>query len=246
MHVSETICLANSEVKYAYLFGDKIKICHNESSLGDFVTIKPQGILLVAAIAVLALTVGLLSFPVGDTSLFHQVLLGFALYGYMMLVLAALVLPFLREFVQAFGKPFLKIHHTFAFTGLVLVTLHPALFAYEQMSLAFYVPNVSSWFLFFAYGGSVAFPILYVALAAALIRRKAPRSWRFVHMLVYVALAFGIVHANILGRSFFDNPAITVIYDGLFAAALVGLVVKRYQNYQLKKRIHAKTKPKPA
>jgi DMSO/TMAO reductase YedYZ heme-binding membrane subunit len=159
----------------------------------------------------------------------------------MLLVFAALTLPFLKELVRAFGKPFLSIHHTFAAVGLALITLHPVLFAVESSSAYVFVPTFSSWFLFWAFGGQVALPMLYVAFAAALLRRKAVTHWRPFHMLIYVALFFGIVHANLLGQSFRGSIVIVAIYDVLFAASMGVFIFKRYQNYRLRKRIREKS-----
>jgi predicted ferric reductase len=200
------------------------------------VSVKPQGIVIAIGIAILTLVIGLLAFPATQTSLFHEILMGFGLYGFMFLVLASLILPFLKEFVQAFGKPFLKIHHFLAAIGLFFITLHPLMYAYEQMSLSVFLPITSSWLLFWAFAGKIAFPLLYIAFAAALLRKKAFGHWRPFHMLIYLALTVAIVHANLLGRSFFFSPAITAIFDALYAASIIGFVIKRCQNYKLRKK----------
>ncbi len=59
--------------------------------------------------------------------------------------------------------------------------------------------------------------------------------WRYFHALMYVALFFGVVHANLWGRDF-ENGFIVVIYDGLFVAALAAFVLKRWQFYQIKQK----------
>jgi methionine sulfoxide reductase heme-binding subunit len=200
------------------------------------VPVKSQGAVIAVGITLLASVIGLLAFPAPEMSLFHQVLMGFGLYGFIFLVLAGLILPFLKEFVRAFGKPFLKIHHFFALTGLVFITLHPLMYSYEQMSLLVFVPDTSNWLLFWAFAGRVAFPLLYIALAAALLRKKVPVYWRPFHLLIYLALTVAIVHANLLGRSFYFSPTITMIFDALYAASIFGFVIKRYQNYKLRKK----------
>jgi DMSO/TMAO reductase YedYZ heme-binding membrane subunit len=72
------------------------------------------------------------------------------------------------------------------------------------------------------------------------LRRKVVAYWRYFHAMMYVALFFGMVHANLWGRDF-QNGFIVVIYDGLFAVALAAFVLKRWQFYQIKqKRNHPK------
>jgi DMSO/TMAO reductase YedYZ heme-binding membrane subunit len=76
-----------------------------------------------------------------------------------------------------------------------------------------------------------------------LLRRKVEAYWRYFHALMYVALFFGVVHANLWGRDF-ENGFIVVIYDGLFAVALVAFVLKRWQFHKIKqKRNHANNHP---
>jgi hypothetical protein len=60
---------------------------------------------------------------------------------------------------------------------------------------------------------------------------------------MYVALFFGVVHANMWGFDF-ENGFIVVIYDGLFVLALAGLVLKRWQFHRIKqKRNHMTNHP---
>jgi len=173
------------------------------------------------------------------------------LYGYLFVALTTLTNPFLKEMVQAFGKPFLKIHHTFAALGVVFITLHPITYAIESSSFSVFIPNFESWTVFWTFAGIPAFYMFYAAFLAAVLRKKALRHWKTFHVLMYVVLFLGIVHANLLGSNF-QNIGIAAIYDALFAASMAGLILKRYQNYQTRKAINAKkntqslTSSKPA
>jgi predicted ferric reductase len=160
----------------------------------------------------------------------------FGLYGFLFLSVATLTTPFLREVTQAFGKPFLKVHHVFSILGIVFISLHPVFNAIERFSLSVFVPNFDSWDRFWLLAGRPAFIILYVAVVAALLRVKAPKYWRPFHALMYVVLLFGIVHANLIGNDF-ESLGIMFIFNALFIASLAGLVVKRYRNYQLKRKM---------
>jgi predicted ferric reductase len=159
----------------------------------------------------------------------------FALYGFLFLSVAALKTPFLKEITQAFGKPFLKVHHSFAVLGVVFITLHPVFNAVERFSLSVFVPNFASWRAFWALAGRPAFFILYVAVFAAFLRAKAPKYWRVFHALMYVVLFFGIVHANLIGDDF-QNLGIMIIFNALFLVSLAAFTFKRYRSYRLKRK----------
>ncbi len=60
--------------------------------------------------------------PVGAESLLIRFL---GLYGFFFIGIAALTTPFLGGITIAFGKPFKKVHYTFAALGITLIMLHP-------------------------------------------------------------------------------------------------------------------------
>lgn len=159
-----------------------------------------------------------------------------ALNGYIAVSIAAIMTPFLKEITLFFKKPFTKVHHYFAVTGLALLTLHPITVVVLTLYPSILLPNLTSLYLFFLYGGSIALILVYVAFVAVLLRKRMVRHWRVFHALMYAALFFGVVHANLLGSDL-QSIVLKVVYDGLFAAALVAFGLKRWQFYQLKARI---------
>jgi DMSO/TMAO reductase YedYZ heme-binding membrane subunit len=159
----------------------------------------------------------------------------FALYGYLFLAVATLTAPFLKEVAQAFGKPFLKVHHAFSIIGLVFITLHPVFNAVDRVSLSVFVPRFDSWGTFWMFAGRPAFVILYVAFLAAVLRAKAPKFWHPFHALIYIVLLFGIVHANLIGDDF-QNLGIMLIFNSLFVASVASFALKRYRNYRSRLR----------
>ena len=146
---------------------------------------------------------------------------------------ATLITPFLKEITQAFGKPFLRIHHAFSVLGIVFITLHPVFNAIQRLSLSVFVPRFDSWKRFWMFAGRPAFIILYIALFAALLRTKAPKYWRPFHALMYIVLLFGIVHANLIGDDF-ENLGIMIIFNTLFFASIASFALKRYRNFRMK------------
>ena len=193
--------------------------------------LKREGAVFLLGIAVLAVIIALLFLSsAGEEELAHLAVRLFGLYGYLFLSVASLTAPFLREVTQAFGKPFLKIHHSFSILGIVFITLHPVFNAIERLSLSVFVPRFDSWERFWMFAGRPAFIILYIALVAAILRAKAPKYWRIFHALMYVVLLFGIVHANLIGDDF-QNLGILIIFNALFLASLASFALKRYKNY---------------
>jgi len=154
----------------------------------------------------------------------------------MFLSIAVILTAFLKEVTLYFKKPFLRIHHYFAALGLTLITLHPIAFAVERLNPSIFIPTIGSLEIFLINGGRQALIIIYIAFAAVLLRRKIPKYWRPFHALTYLALFFGIVHANIIGTDF-ENLYILVAFNALFAASIAAFFLKRYQTYRLKKKV---------
>lgn len=198
--------------------------------------LKRASILFLLGIAVLAVIIVVLFLPraiEGDFT--RSAVRFFGLYGYLFLSITTLVTPFLRGVTQAFGRPFIKIHHSLAVLGVVFITLHPVFNAIES-SLSVFVPNFDSWNRFWILAGRPAFILVYIAVFATFLRAKAPKYWRAFHALMYVVLLFGIVHANLLGHDF-QNLGIMIIFNVLFIMSLAGFAFKRYRSYQLKKKM---------
>jgi predicted ferric reductase len=193
--------------------------------------LKREGAVFLLGITALAVIIALLFLSsAGEEELAHLAVRFFGLYGYLFLSVATLTTPFLREVTQAFGKPFLKVHHVFSILGIAFITLHPVFNAIERLSLSVFVPRFDSWNIFWLLAGRPAFIILYVAVLAAILRTKAPKYWRAFHALMYVVLLFGIVHANLIGDDF-QNLGIMIVFNALFLASLASFALKRYRNY---------------
>lgn len=190
-----------------------------------------------AVIVVFALFISIIAYSLSSSDpllLFARLL---ALNGFIAVSIAAIITPFIKELTLFLKKPFTTIHHYFAAAGLLLLTLHPIAIAIQTMYPAILLPNVQSLYLFFVYGGSVALIAIYVAFGAVLIRRKIVVYWRYFHMLMYLALFFGVVHANLLGQDLMQNLGLALVYDALFAASLFAFALKRWQFHQIRVRM---------
>lgn len=122
------------------------------------------------------------------------------------------------------GEPFLRIHHFFAISGLVLITLHPVLFILLTSDIAVLIPSFSSIYLFLANGGRVAIILLYLVFLAALLKGVLGSRWKIIHRLTYPALFFAFIHANLIGSTF-GHPFIRIVFILLIVLILgTGLV----------------------
>ncbi len=144
--------------------------------------------------------------------------------------------PFLKEITLFFKKSFTKVHHYFAAIGLLLITLHPITVLIQTLDPAIFLPNFESFYLFFFFGGIIALILIYVAFGAVLLRKKIVAYWRPFHMLIYLALFIGVVHANLRGTDF-QSVYIQIIYDTLFAGVLAAFVLKRWQFYRIRLKV---------
>jgi sulfoxide reductase heme-binding subunit YedZ len=186
------------------------------------------GWLLVAGIAALylAVPIAVLLHAPGDA--FSLVIRIAALLGLLSIGIAILTTPFLARIRRTFGRSFLGVHHACAAAGLVLATLHPVLYAVQAADIAVFLPDFSSAYAFFSLGGRFALILIYVALAAVLLRRAVPKYWRVVHGLMYLALALGVIHGNLIGTDF-SSPFIFAVYNSLFIVVVAAFVLKRWQ-----------------
>lgn len=198
-----------------------------------------KDILFLTLVILFASAVSIVAFLVSYTNPLRYSIRLFGLWGFTSLSIAVIITPFLKEITLYFKKPFLRIHHYFAAFGLTLITLHPIVLAVMLMNPSVFIPSIGSLDAFFINGGRQALIIIYIAFVAVLIRRRMVAYWRPIHALMYVALFFGIVHADLIGTDF-DNLFILIAFNVLFAAAIAAFVLKRYQTYRLKKRLKAK------
>ncbi len=202
--------------------------------------LKKAGALVILCVVLIALVIAVLFLPhslpeISEGEVAHVLTRLFALYGFLFLGVATLTTPFLKEVTEAFGKPFLRVHHAFSVLGIVLITLHPVFNAIDRLSLAVFLPKFGSWGDFWMAAGRPAFILIYIAVAAGLLRLKAPKYWRPFHALMYVAMLFGIVHASLIGEDF-EILGIMLIFDALFVASILSFAYKRYKNYQIKRK----------
>jgi hypothetical protein len=159
-----------------------------------------------------------------------------ALFGFTAMFIATTMSPFMVQLYKIFGRPFVKQHHIYSIFGLVMVTLHPVVFAISVMNIAVFIPDLTSWIAFWELAGRPALIIIYIAALAAIIRTKIQQYWRFFHYLNYIALIFAYVHGVLIGTDF-QNPGILILFTIMLIITLSTFGLKRYQTCKRKQKL---------
>jgi len=197
---------------------------------------KKAGYIFIIGVLALYLAVITVAILTEYDSLIDLMVRLLALTGYYALSIATIMTPFLVDIRKVLGWPFIRVHHIFAVFGIAAIISHPIFNAIQRESLSVFIPNLSSWTAFWLLAGRPALYVIILAAIAALARRLLGRSWRAFHATMYIALFFGIVHANLIGTDF-SNPFIAVVFNGLFMAAVLAFGLKRYQEFRMRKKL---------
>jgi len=146
-----------------------------------------------------------------------------ALWGYTILFLSILSSEYIREMRKLFGQPFLRVHHVLAVAGLLLMLVHPLAYASWVGSLSVFVPIWTPVRSALALGGRQGLYLVWIAVLAALARRRLKDVWKFIHWLNYLAFALIFAHAWLLGQDIARGPlrAMWLVMALLVMAVLV-------------------------
>jgi len=157
-----------------------------------------------------------------------------ALFGFTSMFIATMMTPFVIQLYKIFGKPFVKIHHIYSIIGLILITLHPVVFAISVVDINVFLPDFGSWYGFWSLGGRLALILIYIAVIGALLRMKIKKNWRIIHSLNYIALFLAYIHGVLIGSDF-QNIGILIIFTIMIILSFGVLIYKRYLTYKRKK-----------
>ncbi len=160
----------------------------------------------------------------------------FALFGLTSMFIATMIAPFQKELFRIFRKPFIKIHHAFSITGFILIVLHPLTLAIHVNSWEVFLPDFSSWYNFWLLAGRPALILIVIALIASILKKQIGDYWKYIHMLNYVGLIFGVIHGILLASTFsdFSKPLkineliITILFLTMTVVSVSTFIYKRY------------------
>lgn len=150
------------------------------------------------------------------------------LIGIVSLFMAIILSSLVKYSKIIFGTTYLKVHHLFSITGLILITLHPIIMAIDFGTSRLFIPNFSSWNAFLANAGRPALYLIYIATLAGILRKNLKNYWRFFHSLLYPAFVFGAIHGMRQGSDL-RNVSLYTLFVIMIAAVIVNFIYKRYQ-----------------
>ena len=196
---------------------------------------KKQAIFLILPTLALYILVFILFLLTPFSDAFNFIIRFGALFGFTSMFIATMMTPFVVQLYKIFGKPSIKIHHIYSITGLILISLHPVAFAISVVDITVFVPDFSSWYDFWSLGGRLALILIYIAVLAALLRKKIKKNWRIIHILNYVALFLAYIHGVLIGTDF-QNLGILIIFTIMIILSFSVLIYKRYLKFKKKKK----------
>lgn len=165
-----------------------------------------------------------------------------SLLGLVALFVSSILTPFQKELYKMFKKPFIKIHHASAITGLVLITMHPVLFAIDVMiresigqGFAVFLPKFETTLIFWELAGRPALILIYIGLIGVLLRKSIKKYWRWIHSFNYIALVFGVVHGILIGSDFYNFKEQVVVSELLMTILFLLLLVATTITFTMKR-----------
>jgi hypothetical protein len=195
---------------------------------------KAIGLIIINLLLFIIVLILFLQTPISDPYSFF-IRLG-ALFGFTAMFIATTMSPFMVQLYKIFGKPFVKQHHLYSILGLVMITIHPVVFAIFKMNITVFVPDFSSWIAFWELAGRPALILIYIASLAAVLRKKIQKYWRVFHILNYIALVFAYIHGVLIGTDF-QNLGILIIFTAMLIVSFGSFGLKRYQTYKRKEKL---------
>jgi predicted ferric reductase len=149
------------------------------------------------------------------------------LIGFASLFISIIMSNFFEEFDKK-GKKNLLSHHIFSIIGIVLITLHPVILAIYKSDIGIFLPKFDSWIVFWELAGRPSLILLYIGFVSGVLLQLYKKSWRALHMIVHIALFFGLVHGYLIGTDF-QNPFIVIIFVILFLISIYVSIDKRFK-----------------
>lgn len=149
------------------------------------------------------------------------------LMGVNSLFIAILLSLMIRQSKKIFGVSYLKIHHFFSISGLILISLHPVVMAIDFGTTRIFIPDFSSWNAFLHNAGRLVIYIIYIAVIAAIFRKNLLKTWKYIHGLLYPAFILGTVHGILLGSDL-ENPILVILFIAMIVTVVLIFFYKRY------------------
>ncbi len=120
----------------------------------------------------------------------------------------------------------ISVHNAASATGVILLVGHivfAVLDSYISISpMAVLIPGMSQWEPLWIGVGTVSLDLMLLIVLTSLNRFRAPRVWKRVHLMSYIAIALAWVHAMFAGTDAGERP---MQFAALASLASVGIAV---------------------
>ena len=190
-------------------------------------TARNTWVLFVVAFACLSIVVVTIALDIYDFPR-YSIIRGAALLGYLLVFATSMSSLYMRQLTQFFGRSFIKIHHTIAVAGLLMLVVHASFNAWYSETLSVFIPRFESLRDFLVHGGRAALLLLGLGALAALLRTRLGKNWRIIHWLNYLAFFIATFHAFSLGTDF-RYIIVRIVALVMVCLLVCSFVVKRIQ-----------------
>lgn len=197
---------------------------------------KPNSMLMtLASLGAALLLSTLILLLSGASDLVWSIIRVGALLAYLCTFLASLSSMFMKEIVKRVGQPFMQVHHTWVIAGLVGMSVHALLVAWQAGSAAVFLPRFDSLETFLIYGGRPALILFVIATLTAVFRAAVGKHWKTLHWLNYLAFFLATAHAWLIGSSFMTSWPMKLLSGAMALTLLAVFIRKRARKPQSKK-----------
>lgn len=185
-------------------------------------------IALYVILVLAPLAVAVIHDPGTEENFIFELGKGFALAGFMILMLQPVLAGRFRWIERAFGLDILiRFHRNVAIVATGLLVLHPLLLTAGEHGLDVILKADVPWYIWL---GRAALIVLLVNMATSLFgmaNRLAFERWRLIHdILAPLLLVFIFVHSSFAGEDL-ENPVMGILWVGMMTAAAGAFVYHR-------------------
>lgn len=167
--------------------------------------------------------------PPSGQKIVYEIGKGFALAGFMLLGLQALLASRFKVIERPFGFDIvIRFHKHMAVFAAILILSHPLLLVFGGAGLALLTTLKIPWYL---WAGKIALALLLITAVISLPRaplRLSFERWRILHDALFPAIIILVfLHSWFIGMDFQSAP-LRGLWVGMLAAALIVFIYHRF------------------
>jgi predicted ferric reductase len=167
--------------------------------------------------------------PPSGQGIIYEIGKGFALVGFMMLGLQAVLAARIKWMERPFGFDIvIRFHKHMAVFAAILILLHPLMLAFGGAGLALLTTLTIPWYI---WAGKVALGLLVITVVISLPQfplRLSFERWRILHDALFPAIIIlAFLHSWFIGMDF-SSAVLRGLWVGMLAVALVVFIYHRF------------------